>query len=555
MTNINNTINSTSKQDFLVTTATAGVDRKLSITNTDNTNAASHSHLQLTTGGGAGGDPYTNYSITGGGTFSAGIDNSASDQYIISDGATPSAGNQLFVLNSNGAALQTQYFYQIYNKNNDNVFIQTSNTNTANASGAYNAVVCSHTSTSDAWINFNIYDFGTPASVTQYALGPDNSDSDTFKLTYANASGAALSPSGGTTLLTVTTTGVLSLYGQTIAMGGSYAGVPVGLQAGNLDATNAASNCICELYTQPAGGDPFVYLLVQSGGGGYSFGVDNSDSDKLKITTGTSPSAGTELLTITTAGAATIPATLKVGSGTIGTTLDLNIAHNLSGGYVGQEIINNSNTAGSYAMIGLITGPAAADPLITYNISSTQSWTHGIDNSDSDKFKLSASNALGTTDVMVSTTAGETTWPLQPAFLATQTAAQGPLAVNAATTFTVNNEIFDQNSDYNSGTYTFTAPITGRYMLSAQVRLVGADTASTYYNIYIATSNRNYYYTFMLGSLTADPSYLSWPLSVLADMDAGDTAYFAIAIPNAGASQAVVDTSQVVTWFSGYLSC
>jgi hypothetical protein len=97
-----NAINNKAEADFLVTTATAGTDRKLSVTNTDNSNAASHSHNQITTGGAAGGDPYTNYLVTGAGTFSAGIDNSDADKYKVTTGATTSAGTEAITINSSG---------------------------------------------------------------------------------------------------------------------------------------------------------------------------------------------------------------------------------------------------------------------------------------------------------------------------------------------------------------------------------------------------------------------------------------------------------------------
>ena len=99
-----------SNGNFTFTTAAAGTDRSLSVTNTDNTNIASHAHLQLTTGGAGGGDPYVNWLVTGAGTFSSGIDNSVSDTWRLTTGATPSAGINIL------GALGTQF--DIFPNNN-----------------------------------------------------------------------------------------------------------------------------------------------------------------------------------------------------------------------------------------------------------------------------------------------------------------------------------------------------------------------------------------------------------------------------------------------------
>ena len=56
---------------------------------------------------------------------------------------------------------------------------------------------------------------------------------------------------------------------------------------------------------------------------------------------------------------------------------------------------------------------------------------------------------------------GHVTKPLQSAFQARPSGTIGNIATE--TVISMNNEIFDQNSDYNTSTYTFTAPVTGRY--------------------------------------------------------------------------------------------
>jgi hypothetical protein len=60
-----------------------GGDVNMQATNTDNTNAASTAGFQAAVGGGSGGDPYVEFSVSGVQTWRAGVDNSASDAFVI----------------------------------------------------------------------------------------------------------------------------------------------------------------------------------------------------------------------------------------------------------------------------------------------------------------------------------------------------------------------------------------------------------------------------------------------------------------------------------------
>lgn len=64
--------------------SSAGVDLNMQITNSDNTAASSPAGIQLAVGGSTNtGDPYVQYSVSGAQTWTTGIDNSASDAYVI----------------------------------------------------------------------------------------------------------------------------------------------------------------------------------------------------------------------------------------------------------------------------------------------------------------------------------------------------------------------------------------------------------------------------------------------------------------------------------------
>ena len=119
---------------------------------------------------------------------------------------------------------------------------------------------------------------------------------------------------------------------------------------------------------------------------------------------------------------------------------------------------------------------------------------------------------------------GHVTMPLQPAFLTYVSSTQD---VNSPNTTEINfdTEVFDLNSDYNTSTKRFTAPVTGKYLLHAMARVVNADgnTGGHYVQTQIVTSNRTY-------TVISGVSLTYWNInnSVLADMDANDTAYVQI---------------------------
>jgi hypothetical protein len=158
--------------------------------------------------------------------------------------------------------------------------------------------------------------------------------------------------------------------------------------------------------------------------------------------------------------------------------------------------------------------------------------------------------ATGGSDRMRIDSTGAVTMPYQPAFLVRPASTQSNLPLNGSTTIIMGAEIFDQNSDFSSNT--FTAPVAGRYQFAVQISIENLDTATAYYQSDIITSNRNYQYIYDPTHHNADVTYATFCISALADMDAGDTAYVRIYIPNSGAAQANVGAS---TSFSGYLAC
>ena len=147
-------------------------------------------------------------------------------------------------------------------------------------------------------------------------------------------------------------------------------------------------------------------------------------------------------------------------------------------------------------------------------------------------------------------TTGAVTKPNQPAFLATPASSQANIPINATTTVAFGTEIFDQNADFNTSDYTFTAPVTGKYQLQYTATYNSPDPATDYVEHILITSNRNYQIVLDPDGFDTSPLYHTFNICVLADMDASDTAYIRIGMNNSGSSQMDISTS---SYFSGYL--
>ena len=114
---------------------------------------------------------------------------------------------------------------------------------------------------------------------------------------------------------------------------------------------------------------------------------------------------------------------------------------------------------------------------------------------------------------------GAVTKPLQPSFSAYNSGAQSN-KTGDDTLYVVlfDTERFDLNGDFASST--FTAPVAGKYLLSAHIGLTGFTTSSTYSNVLLVTSNDTY--SEFAGTEVENNQFFSF--SLVADMDASDTA-------------------------------
>ena len=143
---------------------------------------------------------------------------------------------------------------------------------------------------------------------------------------------------------------------------------------------------------------------------------------------------------------------------------------------------------------------------------------------------------------------GHITKPKQPAFLV-QASANANFAVGTTHTVAWGTEIFDQNADFASNT--FTAPVTGRYQMNVLVYFTGTINDSSYLETYLVTSNRTYYAIIDPSAYDETISYVNLNTNMLVDMDANDTVQVKY-YQGGGSVGADISTA---SHFSGYLVC
>lgn len=305
--------------------------------------------------------------------------------------------------------------------------------------------------------------------------------------------------------------------------------------------SNTASSNALEQITVAgtSAGDPFQTFTV-SGTTNWSQGIDNSVSDNFVLAASTALGT-TNVMSATTAGAV---------SYVLG---NVDVTRSASGADVSLTASNTSNTASSSATLyATAAGTSAGDARTQYAVSGTTTWTQGIDNSvTGDPFVIAASSALGTTNIMSAATTGEINYPLQPAFLASNSLASNVTGDGTTYTMIYGNEIYDQNGDFD-GTSTFTAPVTGRYLFCCSVVLGELGAAFTSGGLRIVASNRvitgdqsNY------GAERNAANIKTTTISHMVDMDAADTCTIDITVTG---STKTVDTN-ANGYFSGYLLC
>jgi len=211
------------------------------------------------------------------------------------------------------------------------------------------------------------------------------------------------------------------------------------------------------------------------------------------------------------------------------------------------KINNINNKSGELT----IDPGSSGDSFLQLDINASGKFRIGVDDDDSDKFKISSGSALGTNDSFVVTAAGEVTKPLTSCFHAYADLQSNVTGDATAYTVVFANEIWDQNSDFD-GTSTFTAPTTGKYIFITTMYYGGLGSANTQASLSINTSNRNYggLSIDMGNAMDSNNEYIGL-VTAIADMDASDTAYVKTSV--SGGTK-IVDILATESRFCGFLA-
>lgn len=142
--------------------------------------------------------------------------------------------------------------------------------------------------------------------------------------------------------------------------------------------------------------------------------------------------------------------------------------------------------------------------------------------------------------------------PQMVGFRAYLSADQDNITNSTWTTIQANTESYDTGSDYNTGTYTFTAPVAGYYYLHVNVRWEsGAITASKYVLARLYKNGT----TSLAQDTTLQPTnnfIINNQISTVVHLDASDTVV-AQAWHNNGTNTPDIDSQDYHTFFEGYL--
>jgi len=242
-------------------------------------------------------------------------------------------------------------------------------------------------------------------------------------------------------------------------------------------------------------------------------GSDGGDETLTVASTagGTTLSGSTNntIPTVTGANALAGEANLTFDGSTLGVTGDMTITK--AGDNLKADFSNGVNanfrilTSGTASQIG----PSTASDIVFLS-------------SNAEKMRMNSSGIL--------------TKPLQPAVQAYVATTQSNIGTGI-TTVALDAEIYDVNSDFNISNYTFTAPVTGKYLSTMNLVLYDFDNSFQWMYLLGVSSNRNYYLNQIDPRMLSQDGIWSFAASTLVDMDANDTFQMKVRTSSHGAAQ------------------
>lgn len=237
-------------------------------------------------------------------------------------------------------------------------------------SGVFSSLAVTGTSTLTGATNINI----TGAALTKIGVGGTGAvqiGNTTGNTSVTGSLNTTTTLTAGTGL-TVTTGGIL-VSGGDIINSHSSAGIDVTIEATNSDNTNGASRSGVEIATGGASsGDPYLSFQISGvGASTMTMGLDNSDSDKLKISNSTALGTN-DALTLTQAGALNATTSISAGTSLTATLGDITATDgNLVLGTLGKKIVIPTGADASAGTSGVMSGTPGVVTVSTTACSAT----------------------------------------------------------------------------------------------------------------------------------------------------------------------------------------
>jgi len=146
-------------------------------------------------------------------------------------------------------------------------------------------------------------------------------------------------------------------------------------------------------------------------------------------------------------------------------------------------------------------------------------------NSSGLEFYTNASNSgTSVTKAVAIDSAGHVTMPLQSS-VGVNKSQQNDIATDSSVLVGLETERHDNNADF--GSSTFTAPVTGKYLVCMNLYLTSLDSAAAFYELQTISSNKTYY-AILDPDFGQDATYWTLHWSGVIDMDASDTVLFRV---------------------------
>jgi hypothetical protein len=154
---------------------------------------------------------------------------------------------------------------------------------------------------------------------------------------------------------------------------------------------------------------------------------------------------------------------------------------------------------------------------------------------------------------IVKDASGRVTMSGQPAFSYTQATASNVTGDGTVYQMAFDTQIFEQGGSNVTGGV-FTAPVTGKYLLSICIFVNNTGAAHTYKNVQLVTTLKTFRCTTSLIAANIWDTE-TFTLTVVAEMTAGNTAYVTAQVSGSTKTVAIFGGASYATFFSGHLVC